>query len=339
MTLNKRVKSISSILSSVLLTLFGLMIITFMIGRVMPVDPVIAAVGDNAPEDVIVRVRAEMGLDQPLVVQFFHYVSQVLHGDFGNSILTRNPVWIDIKRVFPATFELATAALILAALIGIPLGVWAAVKQGKLTDQIIRVVCLAGHSVPVFMLALISLLVFYATLGVAPGPGRQDIIYDGMITQVTGLMTVDTLLAGEWDAFYDAIAHMVQPVCILAYFSMAYITRMTRAFMIDALKGEYVITARAKGLSAMTVIWGHAFPTVAVQLVTVLALTYAGLLEGAVVTETVFSWPGLGQYLTVSLMNADMNPVVGATLLIGFIYVALNLLADVLYRVMDPRVR
>ncbi|TZG36082.1 ABC transporter permease [Agrobacterium sp. B1(2019)] len=339
MTLNKRVKSISSILSSVLLTLFGLMIITFMIGRVMPVDPVIAAVGDNAPEDVIVRVRAEMGLDQPLVVQFFHYVSQVLHGDFGNSILTRNPVWIDIKRVFPATFELATAALILAALIGIPLGVWAAVKQGKITDQVIRVVCLAGHSVPVFMLALISLLVFYATLGVAPGPGRQDIIYDGMITQVTGLMTVDTLLAGDWDAFYDAIAHMVQPVCILAYFSMAYITRMTRAFMIDALKGEYVITARAKGLSARTVIWGHAFPTVAVQLVTVLALTYAGLLEGAVVTETVFSWPGLGQYLTVSLMNADMNPVVGATLLIGFIYVALNLLADVLYRVMDPRVR
>ncbi|WP_187772007.1 ABC transporter permease [Agrobacterium sp. B1(2019)] len=337
--MNKRVKSISSILSSVLLTLFGLMIITFMIGRVMPVDPVIAAVGDNAPEDVIVRVRAEMGLDQPLVVQFFHYVSQVLHGDFGNSILTRNPVWIDIKRVFPATFELATAALILAALIGIPLGVWAAVKQGKITDQVIRVVCLAGHSVPVFMLALISLLVFYATLGVAPGPGRQDIIYDGMITQVTGLMTVDTLLAGDWDAFYDAIAHMVQPVCILAYFSMAYITRMTRAFMIDALKGEYVITARAKGLSARTVIWGHAFPTVAVQLVTVLALTYAGLLEGAVVTETVFSWPGLGQYLTVSLMNADMNPVVGATLLIGFIYVALNLLADVLYRVMDPRVR
>lgn len=201
MTLNKRVKSISSILSSVLLTLFGLMVITFMIGRVMPVDPVIAAVGDNAPEDVIVRVRAEMGLDQPLVVQFFHYVTQVLHGDFGNSILTRNPVWIDIKRVFPATFELATAALILAALIGIPLGVWAAVKQGKLTDQVIRVVCLAGHSVPVFMLALISLLVFYATLGVAPGPGRQDIIYDGMITQVTGLMTVDTLLAGDWDAF------------------------------------------------------------------------------------------------------------------------------------------
>lgn len=329
----------TGVLSSVLITLFGLAIVTFMIGRVMPVDPVIAAVGDNAPEAVIQRVRAEMGLDQPLVVQFFHYIGQVLHGDLGNSILTRNPVTEDIARYFPATLELATAALLLAALIGIPLGVWAAVRQGTLTDQIIRVVCLAGHSVPTFVLALISLLVFYAALGIAPGPGRQDIIFQDMIPHVTGILTIDTLLDGDWDAFWDALAHMAQPVIILAYFSMAYITRMTRAFMLDALKGEFIITARAKGLSATSVIWKHAFPTVAVQLVTVLALTYAGLLEGAVVTETVFSWPGLGQYLTISLMNADMNPVVGATLLIGVIYVGLNLLADILYKILDPRVR
>lgn len=322
-----------------LITLFGLAVVTFMIGRVMPVDPVIAAVGDNAPEAVIERVRAEMGLDQPLIVQFFQYIGQVLHGDLGNSILTRNPVTTDIARYFPATLELATAALLLAAVVGIPLGVWAAVRQGTLTDQTIRVICLAGHSVPTFVLALISLLIFYAALGIAPGPGRQDIIFQDMVPHVTGLLTIDTLLAGDTDAFWDALAHMTQPVVILAYFSMAYITRMTRAFMLDALKGEYVITARAKGLSATSVIWKHAFPTVAVQLVTVLALTYAGLLEGAVVTETVFSWPGLGQYLTVSLMNADMNPVVGATLLIGVIYVGLNLLADILYKVLDPRVR
>lgn len=322
-----------------LITLFGLAVVTFMIGRVMPVDPVIAAVGDNAPEAVIQRVRAEMGLDQPLVVQFFHYIGQVLQGDLGNSILTRNPVTTDIARYFPATLELATAALLLASLIGIPLGVWAAVRQGTLTDQTIRVICLAGHSVPTFVLALISLLVFYAALGIAPGPGRQDIIFQDMIPHVTGILTIDTLIAGDMDAFWDALAHMAQPVIILAYFSMAYITRMTRAFMLDALKGEFVVTARAKGLSGSAVIWKHAFPTVAVQLVTVLALTYAGLLEGAVVTETVFSWPGLGQYLTVSLMNADMNPVVGATLLIGVIYVGLNLLADILYKVLDPRVR
>ncbi|KQU89212.1 MULTISPECIES: ABC transporter permease [Ensifer] len=337
--MNKRIRSFSATLSSVFLTLLGLTIVTFMIGRVMPVDPVIAAVGDNASEAVITRARIEMGLDQPLIVQFFRYLWQLLHGDLGISILTRNPVATDIARFFPATLELATAALLLSAAIGIPLGVWAAVRQGKFVDQAIRVVCLAGHSVPVFMLSLISLLIFYATLGVAPGPGRQDVIFDGMIDPVTGLLTIDTLIAGDWDAFRDAVAHMAQPVCILAYFSMAYITRMTRAFMVDALKGEFVITARAKGLSASTVIWSHAFPTVAVQLVTVLALTYAGLLEGAVVTETVFSWPGLGQYLTVSLMNADMNPVVGATLLIGLIYVGLNLIADLLYRVLDPRVR
>nr|WP_304655629.1 ABC transporter permease [Neorhizobium galegae] len=326
-------------MSSVLLTLFGLTVLTFLIGRVMPVDPVIAAVGDNAPEDVILRARTEMGLDQPIPVQFLHYVYQLAHGDFGMSVLTKNPVAQDIVRFFPATFELATAALLLAALVGIPLGVWAAVRQGSFTDQAIRVVCLAGHSVPVFMLSLISLLVFYSALDIAPGPGRQDIIYDGMIDTVTGILTIDTLIAGDFDAFRDALAHMAQPVIILAYFSMAYIARMTRAFMIDALKGEFVITARAKGLTLAKVIWGHAFPTVAVQLVTVIALTYAGLLEGAVVTETVFSWPGIGQYLTVSLMNADMNPVIGTTLLIGLIYVGLNLIADILYRVLDPRVK
>ncbi|WP_404287146.1 ABC transporter permease [Microvirga sp. RSM25] len=337
--MKKRLGTLASVLASVSLTLFGLVVITFLIGRVMPIDPVIAAVGDNAPQEVVERARQEMGLDQPLPQQFLYFVGQLLHGDLGQSILTKNSVASDIARYFPATLELATAAIIVAALIGIPLGVWAAVRQGTWVDQTIRVICLAGHSVPVFVLALLCLLVFYAVLEIAPGPGRQDIIYQDMVPHVTGLLTVDSLIAGDWGAFWDALAHMVQPVCILAYFSMAYITRMTRAFMLDALHGEYVITARAKGLSPAAVIWRHAFPNVGVQLVTVLALTYAGLLEGAVVTETVFSWPGLGQYLTVSLMNADMNPVIGATLLVGLVYVGLNLLADALYRQLDPRIR
>lgn len=337
--MKKRLGTLASVLASVSLTLFGLVVITFLIGRVMPIDPVIAAVGDNAPQEVVERARQEMGLDQPLPQQFLYFVGQLLHGDLGRSILTKNSVASDIARYFPATLELATAAIIVAALIGIPLGVWAAVRQGTWVDQTIRVICLAGHSVPVFVLALLCLLVFYAVLEIAPGPGRQDIIYQDMVPHVTGLLTVDSLIAGDWGAFWDALAHMVQPVCILAYFSMAYITRMTRAFMLDALHGEYIITARAKGLSPSAVIWRHAFPNVGVQLVTVLALTYAGLLEGAVVTETVFSWPGLGQYLTVSLMNADMNPVIGATLLVGLVYVGLNLLADALYRQLDPRVR
>ncbi|MDX5629756.1 MULTISPECIES: ABC transporter permease [unclassified Brenneria] len=332
-------KRVLSTLGSLILTLFGLSVLTFFIGRVMPTDPVLAVVGDNAPESVVARVRQEMGLDQPLWVQFARYLHQLLQGDLGNSALTSNPVISDIARFFPATLELATAAIIIAALVGIPLGVWAAVRQGSWVDQIIRVVCLAGHSLPVFVLALLSLLIFYAVLGIAPGPGRQDIIFQDMVPQVTGLLTVDSLLAGDYDAFKDAVAHMAQPVLILAYFSMAYITRMTRTFMLNALSGEFVITARAKGLSSRRVIWRHAFPTVAVQLVTVLALTYAGLLEGAVVTENVFSWPGLGQYLTTSLMNADMNPVVGATLLVGTLYVLLNLCADILYRLWDPRVK
>jgi len=332
-------KRIVSTLGSLLLTLFGLSVLTFFIGRVMPTDPVLAAVGDNAPQAVVERVRQEMGLDQPLYIQFWHYLTQIVHGDFGRSVLTSNPVSQDIARFFPATLELATAAIIIAAIVGIPLGVWAAVRQGKWIDQIIRVLCLAGHSLPVFVLALLSLLLFYAVLGIAPGPGRQDILYQDMVPQVTGLLTVDSLLAGDYDALWDALAHMAQPVLILAWFSMAYITRMTRTFMLNALSGEFVITARAKGLSSRRVIWRHAFPTVAVQLVTVLALTYAGLLEGAVVTENVFSWPGLGQYLTTSLMNADMNPVVGATLLVGTVYVLLNLCADILYRLWDPRVK
>lgn len=332
-------KRFLSTLGSLILTLFGLSVLTFFIGRVMPTDPVLAVVGDNAPESVVARVRQEMGLDQPLWVQFIRYLHQLLQGDLGNSVLTSNPVITDIARFFPATLELATAAIIIAALVGIPLGVWAAVRQGSWIDQTIRVVCLAGHSLPVFVLALLSLLIFYAVLGIAPGPGRQDIIFQDMVPQVTGLLTVDSLLAGDYDAFKDAVAHMAQPVLILAYFSMAYITRMTRTFMLNALSGEFVITARAKGLSSRRVIWRHAFPTVAVQLVTVLALTYAGLLEGAVVTENVFSWPGLGQYLTTALMNADMNPVVGTTLLVGTLYVFLNLCADILYRLWDPRVK
>jgi peptide/nickel transport system permease protein len=304
---------------------------------VMPIDPVIAIVGDHAPPDVIDKVRGELGLDRPLLVQLAIYLRNLAHGDLGRSVMTSNTVVADIAHFFPATIELATVAIVVATLVGVPLGVWAAVRQGTRTDHVVRVFCLTGQSVPIFLLGLLSLLIFYATLGWAPGTGRQDVMFDGDVPVVTGLLTLDALLAGNWDALWDALAHLVQPAGVLAYFSMAYITRMTRAFMLDALSGEYIVTARAKGLSAMRVVWRHAFGNIAVRLITVLALTYAGLLEGAVVTETVFSWPGLGQYLTVSLLSADMNAVLGATLVIGVTYLALNLFADVLYRLLDPR--
>jgi len=333
-----RLRALAAAAASVPITLFGLVLVTFLIGRVMPIDPVIAVVGDHAPPEVIARVRVELGLDRSLPVQFVIYVGKLLHGDLGRSVMTSHTVVEDIRQFFPATLELATAAILVAVLVGVPLGVLAAVRQGSRIDHAIRVVCLVGHSVPIFLLALLALLVFYAQLGWAPGTGRIDVAYDGLVPSVTGLLTVDALLAGDWDALSDALAHLVLPAGVLAYFSMAYIARMTRAFMLDALAGEYVITARAKGLSAARVIWRHAFGNIAVRLITVLALVYAGLLEGAVVTETVFAWPGLGQYLTVSLLNADMNAVLGATLVVGVTYLAFNLLADFLYRLLDPRV-
>ncbi len=334
-----RLRALAGTLASVPITLFGLVLVTFFIGRVMPVDPVLAIVGDRATQDVVEQTRLELGLDRSLPVQFLIYLGKLAHGDLGRSVMTSHTVVADISRFFPATMELATAAILIAVLIGVPLGVLAAVKQGTRIDHTIRVICLAGHSIPIFVLALLTLLVFYATLGIAPGPGRQDVVFEDMVPAVTNLLTVDALIAGDWGAFRDALAHLAQPAGVLAYFSMAYIARMTRAFMLDALSGEFIITARAKGLPAARVIWRHAFGNIAVRLVTVLALTYAGLLEGAVVTETVFSWPGLGQYLTVSLLNADMNAVLGATLVVGVTYLGFNLLADVLYRLLDPRVR
>ncbi|MBV8911576.1 MAG: ABC transporter permease [Acetobacteraceae bacterium] len=332
-------RSFAATAASVPITLFGLVLITFLIGRVVPIDPVLAVVGDRAPQDVVERTRKEMGLDRPLPEQFVRYTGQLLTGDLGRSVMTSNRVATDIARFFPATLELATVALIFATLVGVPLGVFAAVRQGSWVDQVIRVVCLSGHSIPVFVLALVCLLVFYATLGWAPGPGRQDVIFQDMVPQVTGLLLVDAVIAGDWDSLRDAAAHLALPASVLGAFNMAYIARMTRAFMLESLRGEYIVTARAKGLPARTVIWRHGFGNILVRLVTVIALTYAGLLEGAVLTETIFSWPGLGQYLTGSLLNADMNAVLGATLVVGLTYLGLNLFADLMYRVLDPRVR
>ncbi len=335
----RRFRSFAATAASIPITLFGLVLITFLIGRVVPIDPVLAVVGDRAPQEVVERTRHEMGLDRPLPEQFVRYVGDLAQGNLGRSVMTSNRVTTDIARFFPATLELSSVALIIATLVGVPLGVYAAVRQGSWIDQIIRVVCLSGHSIPVFVLALLALLIFYATLGWAPGPGRQDVLYQDMVPQVTGVLLIDATLAQDWDALRDAVAHLALPALVLAAFNMAYIARMTRAFMLDSLRGEYIVTARAKGLSASTIIWRHGFGNILVRLVTVLALTYAGLLEGAVLTETIFSWPGLGQYLTGSLLNADMNAVLGATLVVGLSYVMLNLFADLMYRVLDPRVR
>ena len=323
----------------ILLTYLGLLAVTFFIGRVIPIDPVLAIVGDRAPEHVIARVREELGLNKPLWEQFYIYVSKVLHGDFGRSVLTSNPVMQDIRRTFPATFELATLGIVIGAGIGVPLGVWAAVRRGGVVDQVVRIMGLIGYSIPIFWLGLMALVVFYARLGWVSGPGRIDVVYEYTLTSVTGLLLLDSARAGEWQAFGNVLSHLILPASLLGYFSLAYISRMTRSFMLNELAQEYIVAARAKGLSEARIIWRHALRNAMVPLVTVIALSYAGLLEGSVLTETVFAWPGLGLYLTNSLQNADMNAVLGATIVVGSIFVGLNLLSDLLYQMLDPRTR
>ena len=332
-------RKLATLCLTVALTFLGLLFVTFLIGRVVPIDPVLAAVGDRAPAEVYERVRVELGLHLPLYQQFFLYLAKVVQGDLGHSVLTANPVAKDILRVFPATLELATAATLFGVLLGIPMGVMAAVHQGRWPDQVLRVVGLFGYSIPVFWLGLMGLLLFYGRLDWAPGPGRLDVFYEGLITPVTGVILIDSALAGEWEIFRNALAHMVLPAAILGYFSLAYISRMTRSFMLEQLNQEYITTARVKGASERSVIWRHALGNVRIPLVTVIALSYGNLLEGSVLTETVFAWPGLGLYLTHSLLSADMNAVLGGTIVVGAVFIGINLLSDVLYRVMDPRAR
>jgi len=321
------------------ITFLGLIAVTFFIGRVIPVDPVLAIVGDRAPQSVVEAARRQYGFDLPLWEQFFLYVKKALTGDFGTSVLSTYPVMQDIRRVFPATLELATLGTLIGLVFGVPLGVLAAVKRGSLIDQAVRIIGLIGYSMPIFWLGLLALLVFYARLGWVEGPGRIGIAYEYTFTPITGLFLLDAAIQGDWGAFRDIFFHIILPASLLGYFSMAYISRMTRSFMLNELSQEYIVAARAKGLSEARIIWGHALRNAAVPLVTVIALSYATLLEGSVLTETVFSWPGIGLYLTNSLQNADMNAVLGATIIIGGVFIGLNLISDLLYQLLDPRTR
>jgi len=335
----RRVGAIVGFAVTVFLTFLGLLAITFFIGRVVPIDPVLAVVGDRAPKAVYEAARAAMGLDQPIYIQFFNYVGNVLSGNFGQSVSTGRPVLADISRFFPATLEMATLGILIGVAMGVPLGVIAASRQGSWVDQIIRVIGLLGYSVPAFWLGLVGLALFYARLKWVGGPGRLDIFYDGLVSPVTGLVLIDSLIAGEYDIFWNAINHLILPASVLGFFSLAYIARMTRSFMLDQLSQEFVTTARVKGVPERVVIWRHAFKPIRVQLITVIGLSYAALLEGSVMIETVFSWPGIGNYLTTALLNADMNAVLGSTLVIGAVFIFINKFSDVLYRVLDPRAR
>lgn len=319
--------------------LFGLLLLTFFIGRALPIDPVLAVVGEHASSEVYEQARLAMGLDQPLVVQFGRYLGRVMQGDLGTWVVSGQPVLHDLARFFPATFELATVAMILGALIGIPAGVLAAVQRDRWPDLLVRTIGLAGYSAPVFWLAIVGLVVFYVGLGWVGGPGRLDTVYEYSIDARTGLVLLDTLLAGNGDAFANALSHLVLPASVLGWHTAAYLSRMTRGLMIDELNSEYVLAARMKGLGAWRIVWRHAFTNVRVPLLTSAALAYAYLLEGAVVTETVFAWPGIGLYITQSLFSADLPAVLGATTLIGLLFLLLNRFVDWLYPRLDPRIK
>ncbi len=326
-------------LGSLAITMLGLLFVTFLIGRVMPIDPVLAVVGERASQEVYEAARAELGLDQPLLVQFWIFLGDVVQGDFGQSLLTARPVAEDIARVFPATLELATLGVIIGVLFGVPMGVMAAVHQGRWPDHLVRLFGLFGYSMPVFWIGLIGLVIFYRQLDWVGGPGRLDEWYKDMIPTVTGMILIDSVIARDWTIFWNAVDHIVLPAAILGYYSLAYISRMTRSFMIEELGKEYITTARVKGLSERAVIWRHALGNVWIPLITVIALSYANLLEGSVLTETIFAWPGLGQYITHALLSADMNAVLGGTVVVGLCFIGLNMLSDVLYRIVDPRAR
>jgi peptide/nickel transport system permease protein len=330
---------IARTIASAVPTLCGLLLATFLIARVVPIDPALAILGDRASPTSYAAVRRELGLDRPLYIQFGRYLATVARGDFGRSALTKNPVAQDIGRFFPATIELATTATLIGVLFGVPAGMLAAARRGRFADHAVRVLSLFGYSVPVFWLGMMALVLFYADLGWTAGPGRIDPMFEDFVPRVTGFILVDALLAGDSDALRSALAHLILPALVLGYFSFAYISRMTRSFVLQELGQEYIVTARAKGLSERRVLWVHAFRNVRLPLITVIALAYAGLLEGSVLTETVFSWPGIGQYITNSLLSIDMNAVLGGTLVIGAMFIAVNLAADLLYRLLDPRVR
>ena len=317
--------------------MLGLLFVTFIIGRVMPIDPVLAIVGERASQSTYDETFSQLGLDKPLLVQFVFYLRDVAQGDFGTSLLNARPVSEDIARVFPATLELATLGTLIGVFLGVPLGVIAAVRRDSWIDQIARVVALVGYSMPIFWLGLMGLLVFYGVLGWVGGPGRLDIFYQDLVPERTGMILIDSALAGDWSVFRNAFSHIVLPAVLLGYYSLAYISRMTRSFMLEQLGAEYIITARVKGMSERSVIWGHALRNIRVQLITVIALSYANLLEGSVLTEIIFSWPGIGSYITTALLSADMNAVLGGTVVVGLIFICLNILSDILYRLFDPR--
>ncbi len=326
-----------------LVTAFGLALfatlVVFLITSLVPGDPIIAMLGDLAASKpaIVAEYRAKWGLDLPLWQQYWIFLTRLFHGDLGTSISTQRPVLADIMQYAPATIELGTIAFVLSIVIGVPFGIFAAIKRDSWVDHSARFVSLIGVSSPVFWLAFIALTVFYGWLQIAPGPGRLDPI-DFPPPTVTGSFLIDSLVAGDWETFKAAFAHLVLPSLVLCAATLGLITRMTRASMLETLGQDYVRVARAKGLKERAVIVGHALPNALIPVITLAGLAYANLLTGTVMTETIFSWPGLGRYTFRSALSLDLPAIMGMTLVFAIVYLLINLLVDLSYALVDPRV-
>lgn len=316
--------------------LFGITVLTFFISNTIPGDPARLAAGPHADAKVIEELRETMGLNKPVYVQYGTYMNNLLHGDFGFSNFSHQPVIEDIKAYFPATLELTLFSMFITILIGIPFGVISANKKDKLADQFTRVMSLMGVAMPAFWLGILLLLFFYLQLGILPGSGRLDTGLSPPVT-ITGMYTLDALLSGNWTVLQSAIIHLILPGITQAAVTIGMITRMTRSSMLEVLKSDYVRTAYAKGGTETRVLYGHALRNGMMPILTLLGMTFGHSLGGSVLVESVFSWPGLGKYAVNAITYLDFPAVMAVTMLIAILFITVNLIIDILYQVVDPR--
>ena len=320
-------------------TFIALMFITFVMIRLVPGDPIEVRRGERGIDpERLAFLRHEMGLDQPIWKQFFDYVSDILHGNFGVSLVSKTPVFEEFLKLFPATLELTLCAMLFAVLLGVPAGVIAAARRGGVYDQSLMGLALTGYSMPIFWWGLILILLMSNTLGLTPVSGRVDLI-KSFYPSVTGFALIDSVISGQKGAFWDAVRHLILPTIVLGTVPLAVIARMTRSSMLEVLEEDYVRTARAKGLSARRVIGVHALRNALIPVVTVIGLQAGTLLAGAVLTETIFSWPGVGKWLIESIGRRDYPALQGGIMLIATIVIIFNLLIDFIYGLINPRIR
>lgn len=319
-------------------TFFGITLLVFSLIHLIPGNPVEALSGERGMDaERYARLMHDFGLDRPLYIQYFDYVGKVLQGDLGLSISTHEPVLREFLALFPATLELSLCAMLLALIIGLPAGIIAALKRNTVLDYSVMGISLTGYSMPIFWWALLLILLFSVTLGWTPVSGRIDILFD--LPPVTGLMLIDSLLSGEPGAFKSAASHLILPTVALATIPLAVIARMTRSSMLEVLREDYVRTARAKGLSRMRVVGVHALRNALIPVVTIIGLLIGQLLAGAILTETIFSWPGVGKWLVEAIHRRDYPVVQGGILMSAIIVIVVNLIVDILYGVINPRIR